>query len=358
MRVWCALSGHGFGHLVQTASVLNRLSQSFPDLTLHISGRFPQDLVQRWVRHPFTLDSSPQDIGLIQNDPLDVDLRATHAAYRQFHDHWVPLERDYRAALTHWKPDLVLGNIPYLPLSAAASLRIPTVAMSSLSWDLVLMNYFSLSDPQVRDWWEQIRASYARVDLAIQVTPGQLGDGFQKTVECPPLVEPVPPCRKELRSRLNVHGDQPIVLLSMGGIPLEGVSWPELEKESRACWLVPGQGRLGKTVIGFDGISDWPFQRIAASVDALVGKLGYNTAVQAVASGVPLLYTRRIGFPDEPQLAAWLQKYHPAREISRAMYDSGVWFPELEALWAMPWPKPPRLGGAEKVVEHIVELLH
>jgi hypothetical protein len=263
----------------------------------------------------------------------------------------------YAAALREWRPDLVLGNIPYLPLAAAARCGIPAVALSSFSWDVVLAEYFSLDDPEVRQWWEAARGAYADADVALRIAPGRLGTAFRRVVDVPPVVDPVPPERAALRERLGVGDSTPVVLLTMGGIQDATLPLAALAEDPRITWLVSGRERPAANVIGLDALDGWTFQRVAASVDAVVGKLGYNTTVQAAVAGVPVLYVRRTRFPDEAPLAAWLHEHAAARELTLEQYRAGRWHDELRALWALPRPPRPRPDGASRAAQLLLEYL-
>lgn len=359
MRIWVFISGHGYGHLVQTAPILNRLRALFPSLALHVASDVPREVTARCIRDGFESGPAYADVKLIQRDALGVDLEGTRRRIRDIHRQWDREAAACRRALLDWQPDLVLSNVPYLPIAAAADCGIPSVVLSSFTWDRVLMDYFSLADLEIWGWWTHARECYAKADLAIGLAPGALSNGlFRKTVTVEPVADAIPSRKAALCALLRQPNDRPLVLVTMGGLSTPELPLAALCEERRVTWIVSGAARSAPHVIGVDSIAGWRFQDIAASVDAIVGKLGYNTAVQAAVNGVPMLYVRRTRFPDEIAIAPWLHEHHVVREIEISAFSQGNWYEDLAALWSIPRPerKPPH--GADQAVEEIRALIH
>lgn len=359
MRIWFAVSGHGYGHFVQTAALLNALAARQPDLTVHVAGNVPEELVRRWLRVPFSLGEPHGDVRLVQRGPLQVELEATRELLHGLHTGWAQHLDECARALEAWRPDVVLSNVPYLPVAAAAACGVPSLLVSSFSWDRIIADYFSLADPEVRGWWQQARESYAIAAGAIGLTPWAFDDRLCADVRrVEPVVEPMVRQSDVLRERLGLTNERPLVLVTMGGIADRDVPLAALLEERRVNWLVPGTVDHAPHVRAMERAGEVPFQQVAASADAIVGKLGYNTAVQSAACGTPMLYVRRPRFPDEIDLAAWLHHYHVVREISMETYYSGRgWYDELEALWALPRPEAPPPNGLGEAVAILQEHL-
>ncbi|MBF0138556.1 MAG: hypothetical protein H7833_15400 [Magnetococcus sp. DMHC-1] len=361
LRIWCAVTAHGFGHFSQMVPVLRELARQRPDLELRLAGSLSPDVIQRNLGLPHSQDPAARDVGLIQNDPLTVDLPATAAALERIHATWPTLLEAEKQAMAAWSPDLVLANVPYLPLAAAGALGIPSVAVASLSWDLVLAAYFSLAEPGPRRWWEQMRQAYGTTTLALLPTPALLDGPFPRQVLIPPLVEPGVPQPARLRRDLHLSAtdQRPLVLVSLGGIPGSNLPFAAMAGNQDWIWILdfPSPLPADHLVTWQDLSGAWSFRDVLASVDAVVGKPGYGMSVETVAHGTPFLYVRRGTFPDEASICPWLQRHGRAREISQATFRSGAWEEPLRELMAL--PRPPRipLDGAVVAVEHILRLL-
>ncbi|MBF0425451.1 MAG: hypothetical protein HQL66_06505 [Magnetococcales bacterium] len=361
LRVWCAVTAHGFGHFSQLVPVLRELSRRRSDLELRIAGSLPPEVITRNLGLAFTQDPLARDVGLVQRDPLTADLPATALALDRIHDDWPALLRAERAAIAAWRPDLVLADIPYLPLAAAADLGIPSVAVASLSWDLVLAAYFPMAVPRHRRWWEEMRAAYAQTSLALLPTPALLDGPFPRHVIIPPLIEAGQPMAMHLRHdlHLSAHDARPLILVSLGGIPGTDLPFAAMADDPDWLWLLDFDPPLSApNLINWQRIAgNWLFRDLIASVDAVVGKPGYGMSVEVVAHGLPFVYVRRYTFPDEEAICPWLDRHGRAREVTMATFRQGVWGDALRQLMARPPPEPPPLDGARVAVDHILALL-
>ncbi|MEO5363828.1 MAG: hypothetical protein H7838_09435 [Magnetococcus sp. DMHC-8] len=372
-RLYCAISGHGFGHLAQTAALVNRLAEEWPDLTVHIVSPLPRTVLARMVWPPFSLECRAQDVGLVQSDPMQIDQAATLHALRQLHDHWPQHMETEQASLAAWQPDLLLADIPYLPIAAAAALGIPSVAIASLSWDAVLAAYFFRGtipaatphgwvEPAAAHWWQTMRQAYGQTTLALLPTPAILDHHpFPRAEPINPLTSPGHRRRLALRQALGLApGDErPLVLVSLGGIPGHRLPIHALRQEERCHWLLetapPDRpDHLHDTLTLLDG---WSFADLSASVDGVVSKPGYGMAIAATVQQIPFLYRRRGLFPDEPPICQWIQETGRAQELTPEQFDTGQWFAPLRALLAQPVKTPPPANGAAQGAALIRRLL-
>ena len=354
-RIWCAVSGHGFGHWSQVAPVLNQLAKRFPGLTVHVCGQLPGPLLARTLDVPYTHTARAQDVGLVQSDPMLVDVAATRTALAALHGDWHGGLEQERRELAAWSPDLLLADIPCRPIEAASLERIPSAAIASLSWDHVLAAYLPLSDPVVQGWWQTMRHAYALTDLALLPEPTISASTFPQATAIPPITVTGRRRSAELRAALGLDraDDRPLVGVTLGGIPATTLPVRQLLGERRCHWLMdvpipPGSDHLHdmRRLPGH-----WPFVDLTASVDALVSKPGYGMAISSVAHGVPFLFSRRGIFPDEAPIAAWLERHGRARELDREQFQSGAWAEAIFELLARDAPPRPPLDGAERAAE-------
>ncbi|MEO5339429.1 MAG: hypothetical protein H7837_02765 [Magnetococcus sp. MYC-9] len=358
-RICCAISGHGFGHLAQTAALVNRLAEVVPDLQVRVISALPHALLSRMLSMAFTSECRTLDVGMMHRSPIHVDLPATVLAMRRLHDHWPQRLAEEKAALAAWQPDLLLADIPYLSIAAAAELSIPSVALASLSWDAVLATYFSRQDPEVEGWWQTMRQAYARATLALLPTPAILDQHpFPEAEQIGPLALPGQRRREALRQAIGVANDdeRPLILVSLGGIPAPQLPIQALARELRCHWLLdlplPGQpGHLHDVTRLRDS---WSFADLSASVDGVVSKPGYGMAVAATTRQIPFLYVRRGIFPDEPPICGWLERWGRSLELSEAHFDRGDWYDPLHELMGRPAKTPPLANGAAQGADRIL----
>ncbi|CAG0909677.1 unnamed protein product, partial [Cyprideis torosa] len=111
------ISAHGFGHLAQTAAVLNALDST--DIRITIRSLAPEHLLRERIKHPFQLIPYQQDNGVIMHDALRVDAAASMAWYQDFHANYAQRRQQAVRELDALKPDLLFADVPYLSLDAA-----------------------------------------------------------------------------------------------------------------------------------------------------------------------------------------------------------------------------------------------
>ncbi|MBF0454103.1 MAG: hypothetical protein HQL72_04700 [Magnetococcales bacterium] len=359
-RVWCALSGHGFGHFSQLYPLLNQLDQEIEGLEITLAGTLPSRVVKGYLNRPCHHIVRAQDVGLVQSDPMVVDLPATTVALRAFHHHWPDQLEEEKREMAAFEPDLLLSDIPYLAIEAAHQLGVPTVAIASLSWDHVLAAYYSLEEAEPLSWWKSMRSAYAKTTLALLPDPAIEGDTFPNQHFIPPLTSPARAKKAALRRGLGLVDDdeRPLVLVSLGGIPSHSLPIQVLRRDKRFHWLLdcdvpPGEEHLH----GVSTLTGWPFRTLSASVDALVSKPGYGMSVASAVDGVPYLYSCRGRFPDEQPISRWLQHNNRAMALDPVLFRSGAWGEALIALMQQTPPRRPPLDGPQKAAGLIKKIM-
>jgi hypothetical protein len=359
-RLVCAISGHGYGHLTQCAALLNRLPDSIPNLHLHLISPLPTEVLAKQLHLPFTHTQAQQDVGLVQPDALQVDLQATAAALQRLHEQWPARLQAAQQQLQTLRADLLIADVPYLAIAAAAAIPIPSVAIASLSWDAVLAAYFQ-HHPAFPQWWQTMRAAYARTTLALLPTPAIQPHPFPNARTIDPLTVTGHRDPARLRHLLQIepHDQRPLVLLSLGGIPAGHLPIHTLQGLHDCHWLIDAP--LAHPPAHLHPLpplrAHLPFSDLAASVDAVISKPGYNMAVAATLQQIPFLYIKRGTFPDEPFITAWAEAQGRAGELTPAQFQSGQWLEPLFALLQQPAKAIAASCGPQHAVQSILSLL-
>ncbi|MFA7282371.1 MAG: hypothetical protein WC100_19975 [Sterolibacterium sp.] len=354
MRLFVDISAHGFGHLAQTAPVLNALHAALPELHLTLRSGLAHERLMMRIQAPFEFISGTADFGFVMRNALDIDLVASAARYRERHRNWQDAVDHEAEFLRQQKPDLVFSNVSYLPLAGAASAGIPAVAMCSLNWADLFLHYFGQET-----WATALHAdmlhAYRSADAFLRVTPGMPMPSLHNLHAIGPIADVQFPRREKIAGRLNLPVSARWVLIALGGVdhPLPISAWPRLPN---VYWLAPGSGQAGRDDIRtFD--ASLPFAEVLASVDALITKTGYGSFVEAACHGIPMLYLRRPDWPEEECLIDWGLDNNRAAEITRAAADSGDLAESLEQIWHATLPPRPQATGIQQACRQLVQLL-
>src|SRR3990172_5313268 len=137
-----SISGHGFGHVAQTAPILNLLHQRMPQLRLTVRSAVPLSHLRSRIHAPFTHLPGDNDIGMLMSSALDVRVEDSCAAYRALHADWGMRVADEARLLRELKTDMVFSNVMYLPLAGVQRAGIANTALCSLNWFDIYRHYF------------------------------------------------------------------------------------------------------------------------------------------------------------------------------------------------------------------------
>ena len=353
------ISSHGFGHLAQTAPILNCLGERLPALRLTIRSALPRPRIEGRLRLPFDHLDAASDFGFVMIDPWRIDLAATAERYRSCHRDWAAAVAGEARHLRDLGADFVLSNASYLPLAGAALAGIPAAACCSLNWSELFEHFFG------RESWapaigREIAAAYRSAPfLALQ--PAMPMAALDSVLRFPPVAEIGLNQRSEIERRWPAARGRRLLLVGFGGIamPDNGLDVAAWARRARAqgagCgWLVPaGWGAGDPDCLGVDQVG-LGFSDLLASCDAVISKPGYGTFVEAAGAGTPVLWLRRDDWPEQEYLIAWLEQHGTARELCPDELVAGTVADALAELWRRPRPPRPRADGAAAVADWLI----
>lgn len=328
------ISAHGFGHLAQTAPVLEALALLSPDLRLTIRSGLPLAQLRQRIAHPFFHLAAVSDVSFRMHDAVRVDRDASTAAYREAHADWEARVTREADRLTRLAPDLVLANVSALPLAGAKRAGIPAIALCSLNWADQFGFLFGDAD------WAlpirtQLHAAYAGADLFLRCLPAAPMPSLGNVRDLPPIARIGRCDRTALAARLGLGRGQRMVLVGMGGIDfaLPVDRWPQSDD---LVWLVGDRLPAPRPDVVCHRDFGWQFSDLLASVDAVVTKPGYGMFVESAAAGTPVLFIRREDWPEQDALIDWLHREALGEEIDAVSFMQGDLRPALQDLWCKP----------------------
>ena len=349
------LSYHGFGHIAQTAPVVNALVERLPGLRVTLRSGAPHAVLAQRFHCDFTLVSKALDFGMEMADALAVRVEESAEAYWDFHRDWkgrVAREVENMAALA---PDLLFANVPYLSLAAAARAGIPAVAMCSLNWADIYAHYCH-DQPEAPEIHSQILAAYNSAACFLRPLPAMPMENLANRRAIGPIARLGRNRRAELDARLGILPTDRLVLIAMGGIafrlPLD--SWPRIPG---VRWVVLSSWQVSHSdVVELESL-DMDFTDVLASCDALLTKAGYGSFAEAACNGVPVLYLDRKDWPEAPYLVEWLKRQGRCMGVERTALEQGAIAAHLEALWALPPTAPVEPVGIAQTVDLLQDFL-
>jgi len=350
-----ALSGHGYGHLAQCAPVVNALRERLPELALTVCGSLPCEVVTARIDGEFDYRQAALDPTLQMLNAWEVDVPASWRVYREFHRNWVQGCQDDLDLLGQVCPDLVLADVPYRILSAAAERGIPSVGLCSLNWASIYAAYCE-DDYEDRRILEQITNSYRAAGLFLAPTPAIPMPELDNVVTIGPIARQGCRQREVLLEHCAAERQVRAVLVALGGIatalPLD--NWPYIED---VIWIFTDAVQSPRNDMFDLSIPGMPFIDVLASVDAVLTKPGYGTYAEAVCHGVPVVTIERTDWPETACLNSWVRQHGHLEVMTREQFLDGRFASLVNTLLAKRAGPGIEPHGIRQAAERIQSLL-
>ena len=355
-RVAYFVSPHGFGHAARACAVMAEMRRQCPAVHFEIFTEVPKWFFSESLTHCFSYHRFDTDVGLVQRSPLVEDLEATcDLLDRKRCD---DPDTVGRLAAKLQKPgcSVVIADISPLGLAAAARTGLPSVLVENFTWDWIYLNYPD-GPSRLRCHGRRMAEIFASASLRTQTDPVC---GLSPTaVTVRPVARSPRSGRKAVRASLGVPADEPVIVVSMGGVPWNYGDFTDFDHSDGAWIVVPGgseraahrRGRL--LMLPFH--TDFYHPDLVAASDLVVGKLGYSTVAEAFHAGTALAYVGRPRFPESPILAQWVEEHMVAAEIGEDALRNGAWLAAANELLEVPRRKPDGPNGAVRAAEVILE---
>ena len=349
------ITAHGFGHLAQTAPVVNALVRRLPNLRVTVRSAVPLAILQQRFECQFQHIPLAIDFGMQMIDAVEVDVANSLLAYRNYHAHWSEKVALAAAEMAALKPDVLLANVPYLSLAAAKQVSIPAIAMCCLNWADIYRHYAG-DTPTEKLIYQQMLNAYNSASVFYKIQPTMPMSDLHNAQMIGPIAQLGRNRRAEIDQLLKLNTADKLVVIGMGGInyrlPVE--QWPSF---SGVHWIVPAEWKITRNDVSSLAQLPLSFSDVLASCDAVITKPGYGMFAEAACGGVPVLYVSRGDWPEQPYLLAWLKQQGVCREVSAAQLFTGSFADELQALWSLEKPSIPVANGAEQVALKLHDLL-
>jgi UDP:flavonoid glycosyltransferase YjiC (YdhE family) len=330
-----AISSHGFGHLSQVAPVVNRLNALIPQLKITIRAALPEAQLRSRIHHLDNAQYATDDFGMVMNHAFSVDTQASLARYQSLHQDWDDKVKALAQQFIDSEVDVVLVDVPYLPLAAAQVAGIPSVALCSLNWADILSHY--VASDQSQAIIPTMYAAYQSARYFLQPAPSMAMPKLDNQRAIGPCCAPGVSQKQTLLSTVLQHkalNNPWLILVGMGGIPFELSleHWPTQHQGRTLCYLVsPTSANTHPNALSVEatGLS---YSDLVASVDVIITKPGYGMFAEAAAAGVPVLFTARGEWPETKALVTWLQDKAHCAQITTEALRSGAFEQELSQL--------------------------
>lgn len=354
-RVAYFVSPHGFGHAARGCAVIAELTRRRPDLQIELLTEVPRWFFADSLATEFNYHELDCDVGLVQTSPLVEDVGATVERLDRM---WRDESEVVRVG--RWLGELdcsmVVADISPLGLAAASAASIPSVLIENFTWDWIYANY-PAAPQSLLEHGHRLAGVFSSAGLRIQAEP--VCTELENAVRVGPIARRARRDKTEVRSTLGVPADEPMIVVSMGGVRWDYDRFLDFEHSEGAWIVVPGGSeremeRRGRILL-LPFHADIHHPDLVAASDVVVSKLGYSTVAEAHSAGAALAYIGRPLFPESPVLARWVEERMVAAEMSEQSLRDGGWLEVVDELLTKPRPKTDRANGAVEAAEIILD---
>jgi len=344
------ITAHGYGHGVRASAICNAFSR---DVRLSFVTGLPESFLSEEIQREFRYRKAEFDCGCLQTDGVTVDIQRTLGEYMCIADR----NKNALAKEVRWlkdeKIDGVVADITPFAFEAAASAGIPSVAVTNFTWYDIYLEYLAFL-PEFRRYLDHIRNQYSMCGLLCALSPALPMDYFPIREDLPVVGRSGIVRRPELAVKLGIDRSKKIGLIYAGSYGMNSVEWKRLE--SFAGWEFLGLYPLPENPSNYHIArkNDFRYQDLSASVDLVIGKIGYGTYAESVIHGTPIMFLPRKYFAEytylERALLSWGGGYVlPAEEFCALDWGSTLAFVSGKA------PAPPKLQNGAPMCAGTIE---
>ncbi len=295
---------------------------------------------------------------MVQKDSVKVDLEATYSKVSELLENWSKLVESEVAWLKSRAIELVVTDIPAIPLEAAQRAGLTNVAIGNFSWDFIYSE-FAAEESRWEGPVEAFREAYNGTDLLLRLPFHAAMESFPRLEDVPLVAVAGQGRRQELAQLTGADPNKSWILLSFTTLELKQGALSRLQSfDNHQFFTVKPLEWPGSNL--FSVPPDYcPFTDMVASVEAVVTKPGFGILSECQVNGTPLLYVERENFLEYPVLEKALKESLRSLHIPAADLYHGRLGPALAKLEAgLPEPfKPVPSDGGRTVVERLVSLL-
>ncbi|MBK1664757.1 hypothetical protein CKO38_06965 [Rhodospirillum rubrum] len=357
LRLYLAITPHGYGHFSLADSVLGALT----DLVAGSGEPVTLDVTVESAKEPgpFLLgcrhEPRSEDFGLLMRSAREIDLEASAARLLDLHRDWPAAVARAAAVMAAHHPDVVVTSLSYLACAAATRLGVPVIGLSPLNW-LGIGRYLFAKTPGMDRVFAEMAEAYGGLERMLLPTPAMPQSELPNRLVIGPVSRPGRWRRPEIAAALGIPQATGLALLNFGGMSgaLDLAGWPA----DLGGWRVIVHGAVppGHPALIDGRALAQPFRDQLASVDAVIGKPGYGMVADCACAGTPFLYVDRPDWPEAPYLIDWLAQAGRCAEVAADHLAAGRIAEALDRLTALPRPAPVAPSGALQAARLIFDV--
>ncbi len=352
------VSAHGYGHGVRSTDIIRALNRLCPELTVHVVTNLPSSFLLNRIDSGLNIfHGGAFDFGMAQLDSIRVDVEHSLAGIEAIYSKREDLIRQEMDFFLKNSIQLVVADIPAIPLEAAARAGLPGIAVGNFGWDWIY-SQFAERDSRWTVMVDAIQQGYRSADLLLRLPFAEPMSVFRRIEDVPVVASPGRQRREEIAAMTGARLDRPWILLSFTTLDWDEEAQDRVEncRDHEFFTVLPlAWLRSNIHAIHREQVS---FGDVVASVDAVISKPGFGIISDCVVSAKPLIYADRKDFKEYDVLVESIQKFLKNVHIPAGRLYQGELREALDQLVHAPEPLlKPAMGGAEFAARRMIQYL-
>ena len=351
------ISPHGFGHAARASAVMAAMHNRNPHVRFEIFTTVPNWFFGESLCGPFSHHALLTDVGLVQDGPLWANLSGTVTCLDEF----LPFSRwkleELSREVKRLGCALILCDISPMGIAVAREAGVPAILVENFTWDWVYREYVA-EEPGFQPHIAQLELLFGLADFHIQTTPVCSKGSVHLTTG--PVSRMARNSRLQVRKKLGIPEQAPMVVITMGGIPEKHGFFKQLAEQKETYFVVPGGSERAlrqENVVLLPHCSHFFHPDLVHSADAVVGKVGYSTLSEVYHAGVSYGYIKRSRFRESEILSEYIERHMNGFAIDESAFQNGEWISRVPELLDLPRVGGQDPNGAEQAADFIFGVL-
>ncbi|QPJ62649.1 MAG: hypothetical protein G3M70_12500 [Candidatus Nitronauta litoralis] len=281
------------------------LKELAPHFQFFIASEIPESYFRRFTPE-LTFRKVSLDTGCAQADFIAVDRPRSFLNLAQFLEHEESLCEKEIQWLEENEIDLLISDVPSVPIKAASEIGIPSMVIANFNWHDIYSGFPEAS--RYPELISTLRDHYSTCNM--QVLPQlHLENNVIPRLETIGLLS-LPGCdiRNELQELLPENArNRPWVFIYLGQYDCSEIQWQKLEQMSDYFFLTRDEVPEDIACPNLEVLDEhFAFPDLMASSDLVLTKAGYSTLATAFSHNKPVVTCERPGFKEFEAVQSFL----------------------------------------------------
>ena len=308
MNIGYFISSHGFGHAARACAVMEKLSVE-QEVKFTIFSNTPKWFFDNSLNFPFEYISSSTDVGLVQTNPFNEDLELTLSELKNFFPYPKKSLKILEQIVIQKNISLIICDISPLGLKIAEILKIPSILIENFTWDWIYESYVD-QYPEFGFYISNLQK--INNSATIHITCEPYCKIMENSIIVPPIFREQRSKKAEVKEQLGIEDNEKLILISMGGIPIEKIGRSNKDQFFDYKFVIPIGNLETRTllnhVIYLPHNHKFFHPDLVNASDVVVGKVGYSTIAETYSLQKPFLFLGRKKFRESKVLEKYVRQ--------------------------------------------------